>query len=68
LTGFNFHPTGPRNCIGQRFAMYEMKLIISKIIKNFELSLPENAEEPEIYTNIILNSLNGVKLMIRKRN
>jgi cytochrome P450 family 4 len=62
-----FHPTGPRNCIGQKFAMYELKSIISKVIKNFELSLPGNEDELEIYSDMILNSQNGVKLAVKKR-
>uniref|UniRef100_A0A1I8PE23 Cytochrome P450 n=1 Tax=Stomoxys calcitrans TaxID=35570 RepID=A0A1I8PE23_STOCA len=28
---------GPRNCIGQKYAMYEMKVLISKILREYEL-------------------------------
>ena len=30
---------GPRNCVGQKFAMYKLKSIISKILCNFEISI-----------------------------
>lgn len=28
---------GPRNCIGQKFAQLEIKTVISKIVRNFEI-------------------------------
>jgi len=28
---------GPRNCIGQKFALLEIKTVVSKIIRNFEV-------------------------------
>ncbi|XP_070563806.1 leukotriene-B4 omega-hydroxylase 3-like [Ptychodera flava] len=34
---------GPRNCIGQNFAMNEMKVCISLILRNFTLSVDEDA-------------------------
>ncbi len=30
---------GPRNCIGQNFAQMEMKVILTKLIKNFDFEL-----------------------------
>jgi hypothetical protein len=47
--------------------MYELKSIISKIVKNFELSLPGGGEEPEIYSDMVLNTQNGVKIAVKKR-
>lgn len=28
---------GPRNCIGQKFAQLEIKTVVSKIVRNFEI-------------------------------
>ncbi|PZC76747.1 hypothetical protein B5X24_HaOG200076 [Helicoverpa armigera] len=57
---------GPRNCIGQKFAMLELKITISEIVKNFYI-LPAS-QEPELSADIVLRSKNGVhiKLMPRK--
>lgn len=56
---------GPRNCIGQKFAMLEMKSTISKILRYFEL-LPMGPE-PDVVINIVLKSLNGINIGIKER-
>lgn len=62
--GFPFS-AGPRNCIGQKFAMCEMKVSLAKIIRNYEL-LPFGEEVSPI-VNIVLRSENGMQLGMRKR-
>ncbi|KAJ8981728.1 hypothetical protein NQ317_003793 [Molorchus minor] len=58
---------GPRNCIGQKFAMLEMKSCLSNVIRKFELR-PSVPEHKMIMTsNIIFKSENGVKLRFLKR-
>ncbi|KAF9809868.1 hypothetical protein SFRURICE_002098 [Spodoptera frugiperda] len=57
---------GPRNCIGQKFAMMELKITISEIVKHFYI-LPVD-EAPQLSADLILRSKNGinVKFMPRK--
>lgn len=56
---------GPRNCIGQKFAMLEMKSTISKVLRHFEL-LPLGTEvRPMI--NLILRSATGVNIGLKPR-
>lgn len=56
---------GPRNCIGQRFALLELKTIVIKMLRHFEL-LPLGQEvKPSI--KIVLRSSTGVNLGLRRR-
>jgi len=57
---------GPRNCIGQRFALLEMKSTISKILRHFEL-LPLGPEVRPMM-NLVLRSANGNHLGLKPRN
>lgn len=67
---FAFVPfsAGPRNCIGQRFAMLEMKSALSKVIQEFEL-LPSSNPEHEIkqFPELVLTSVSGYHIRLRKR-
>ncbi|KAM4722926.1 cytochrome P450 4B1-like [Rhinophrynus dorsalis] len=56
---------GPRNCIGQNFAMNEMKVAVALTLQRFELS-PEPGNEPRKAPQIVLRSLNGIYLNLKK--
>lgn len=56
---------GARNCIGQKFAMLEVKSTISKILRYYEL-LPMG-DVPEIVIQLVLRSKNGVQLGLKHR-
>lgn len=70
LNPFAFIPfsAGSRNCIGQRFALLEMKTIILKTITAFEISLAEPNKELELISGMILRSKDGINLTAKKRN
>jgi cytochrome P450 family 4 len=57
---------GPRNCIGQKFAMLEMKSTISKTLRNFELTLAPGYE-PILVAELILRPENGIQLVLKHR-
>lgn len=60
---------GPRNCIGQKFAMYEIKSIVSKILRNFEVSLSKESEaHPVLTAELILRPENAIKFYFKPRN
>ena len=56
---------GPRNCIGQKFAILEMKSTISKMLRHFEL-LPLGPEVQPMM-NLILRSSNGNHIGLKPR-
>lgn len=59
---------GARNCIGQKFAMLEMKCTISKVLRNFQL-LPATPEHKlELSSETVLKSKNGINIKLKKRS
>ncbi|KAK9744673.1 Cytochrome P450 [Popillia japonica] len=58
---------GPRNCIGQKFAIYEEKTILASIINRFKVTAVETMENVKISTDIILRPANGVLVKLEKR-
>lgn len=60
---------GPRNCIGQKFAMYEMKCVLSKILRNFELKLTKDSElTPILSAAIVLRPETAIKFNLKRRH
>lgn len=58
---------GFRNCIGQKFAMFEVKSIVSKIIRNFELTIAKENEELALVAALVLRPQNGIILCAKAR-
>nr|ACZ97411.2 cytochrome P450 CYP4L17 [Zygaena filipendulae] len=56
---------GPRNCIGKKYAMMELKLILSTIVRNFHI-LPSGIE-PKLTVALVLTSANGVNIKLKPR-
>lgn len=57
--------TGPRNCIGMRFALLEMKLALAQVLLMFRFEAGPNTEigdlQLKVKTNLI-GPLNGIKV------
>nr|XP_022906467.1 cytochrome P450 4C1-like isoform X2 [Onthophagus taurus] len=58
---------GPRNCIGQKFAMYEEKTLLASILKAYEVISVDKRESINIIPQIVLKSENPFKIALRKR-
>ena len=52
---------GPRNCIGQNFALNEERVVIASIIRKFRLTLVEG-HKVEMEPMILLTGKNDVKV------
>ncbi|CAH2989301.1 unnamed protein product [Chilo suppressalis] len=59
---------GPRNCIGQKFAMMEMKLALSAILRRFDLKPVTKPWELRIAADMMLRSTEPIYVIFEKRN
>ena len=59
-----------RNCIGQKFAMMEMKAVLSAILRNYELSteVPFETFDAAREPGIVLHPGDGVLVQVKKRS
>eukprot|EP00054_Salpingoeca_dolichothecata_P038251 m.13316 g.13316 ORF g.13316 m.13316 type:complete len:503 (-) comp8376_c0_seq2:47-1555(-) len=58
---------GPRNCIGQNFAMLELKIAVCQLLRHFSFERTKECPDPRWMPSFSLGSLNGVNLKVTKR-
>jgi cytochrome P450 len=59
---------GKRNCIGQRFALMEEKVILANILRRFEIKSLKTLDEIEPYSDLLLRPKNKITIKIKPRN
>jgi len=55
-----------RNCIGQHFAMHQMRVVICQALRKFEFYRDADTPKPDIVPGITLQSRNGIQLKARR--
>ncbi|CAF4793954.1 unnamed protein product [Pieris macdunnoughi] len=59
---------GPRNCIGQKFAMMEMKSAVSALLKNYKLLPVTTSKDLEFIADLVLRNSKPIYLKFIKRH
>ncbi|XP_031636156.1 probable cytochrome P450 4ac1, partial [Contarinia nasturtii] len=59
---------GQRNCIGQKFAMMELRTAVGEIIKNFKLVPITKPEDVVIISDLILRARDPIRVKFVPRN
>ncbi|KAG8332923.1 Cytochrome P450 4C1 [Homalodisca vitripennis] len=59
---------GPRNCIGQKFALLEEKTVISSVLRNFKVESLERLEDINLMNELILRPESGLKVKLYPRS
>lgn len=58
---------GPRNCIGQRFAMLEIKSTLSTLVRNFKIVATEKTKGTRYASDLILRPIGGLFVAFEER-
>ncbi|XP_063238472.1 cytochrome P450 4C1-like [Bacillus rossius redtenbacheri] len=58
---------GPRNCIGQKFALLEEKIVLSSILRKFKISSTQKIEDIKLLPELVLRPEGGVRVSLAPR-
>jgi len=58
---------GPRNCVGQKYALLELKMFVFNTLKNFNLKSIQKERSLETAIEIVTKSKNGLLVEFTKR-
>nr|CAD7452255.1 unnamed protein product [Timema tahoe] len=58
---------GPRNCIGQKFALLEEKTVLSSILRQFNVLSMQAKETVGMTLELVLRPIHGIDVQLRRR-
>lgn len=69
IPAFAYAPfaAGPRNCIGQKFALTEQKIFLTHILRRFNIKSKVPMDKLELALDMVLKPVQGIELMLTPR-
>lgn len=58
---------GPRNCIGQRFAIFEAITVMATILRKFDITALDPLDKVHVVDELVLRSENGLRMAFKPR-
>lgn len=58
---------GPRSCVGRKYAMLKLKVLLSTIVRNFEIKSTVPESEFKLQADIILKRTDGFRIKLEPR-
>ncbi|GMS94683.1 hypothetical protein PENTCL1PPCAC_16858 [Pristionchus entomophagus] len=58
---------GPRNCIGQKFAQYQLKIIVSSLLRTFRFRSEREFNSVSLLSEVVLKAGEGINVVIEAR-
>ncbi|EFX87732.1 hypothetical protein DAPPUDRAFT_192258 [Daphnia pulex] len=55
---------GPRNCIGQQFALMEEKIVLASVLRRFQIKSLDKPEDLPLLVEVILRPRDGIRLQL----
>lgn len=65
--GFIPFSAGPRSCVGRKYAILKLKILLSTIMRNFKISSSCTEADFKLQADIILKRTDGFRISIEKR-
>ncbi|XP_075156887.1 cytochrome P450 4g1-like [Haematobia irritans] len=66
---YSFIPfsAGPRSCVGRKYAMLKLKILLSTIIRNYAIDSKKTEADFKLQADIILKMENGFNILLERR-
>lgn len=59
---------GPRSCVGRKFAMLQLKVLLSTIVRNYHINSTRTEKDFQLQGDIILKMANGFNISLEPRS